>query len=448
MKSLTKIFRPKFLVAGIVLAALSVLGFNTLTHPTVYSATNPNDIMPGGFTAGSVNSFANGYTKKADIKHVYEWAGLSPDELARFKATAKPGTAYSDGRIVLSNGDLLATDASSAGRLPIKGNNQQVTIKDTKYHYGKNTGNFASKSLPVLVMLNPLDHSLEFAAIADCGNPTWGKSPGYYCDQLVKEQVDRDTFNFSTKAFTKNGATVEKVVYDFGDGSKAVTKTNPGEKVPHTYKPGNYTAKVTVHFKVNGKVKTHTRTECTKPVKVEEEKKPAYKCTSLSKHLISGTRKYKFVGTAEFKHAKLTAAAFNFGDGQTGPGTIQNGTDAATITAEHQYAENLVGKKTVTLALEFTIGNDKENVQCKTELEFKQKTCKDEPNREECQPPKEFCKPGIPKGDDRCKEILPKEIVKTGPAEIIGSALGLGSLAGAGMYYRASRKNLHNIFKR
>jgi uncharacterized repeat protein (TIGR01451 family) len=72
-----------------------------------------------------------------------------------------------------------------------------------------------------------------------------------------------------------------------------------------------------------------------------------------------------------------------------------------------------------------------------------------------CEDPKpKECKPGIPEGDPRCEDPKPKEckpgipegdprcydLPKTGPEEVVISALAIGSIATAGTYYVRSRK--------
>lgn len=422
------------ILSSFVLISGGLVGFSTLSQSQPAQAANcsDNDVIRCG--AASVGDFVAKYkaNTSGDLKAIYQNFGLSPDEINRFASTAKLGTAYKDGRVVV-DGKVVATGANSLGRTTLGGkNNVPVTIGSNTYHYGSNSRNFGSNSIPALVMINPDTHEMEFTALTACANPVWGKSPKYKCSLLNREQVDRDTFNFSTSVVAANGATVSRVVYDFGDG-KTQTVTNPSQKVSHTYaKAGNYTAKVTVYFSVNGREESDARKECTKPVEVKPEApKPVYECTALTARKITRT-KYEFTATTSTDGgAKLKNADFDFGDGQTAKGIGSK--DEKTVVVEHEFAKE--GNYKISTTVNFTIADDVESDTCKTELTV------------DNQPPKE-CKPGIPEGDKRCEET-PASLPSTGPAEILGSALGLGSVVTAGGYYLRSRRDLLSvIFKR
>lgn len=97
------------------------------------------------------------------------------------------------------------------------------------------------------------------------------ENPVYTCDylKLIKKE-SRDTFVFEVKASTEGNASVKEYTIDFGDDQ---TKTfGPGnETQTHTYaKPGDYTAKATVTFNVDGRTVTGiTGDECEVSLNVE-----------------------------------------------------------------------------------------------------------------------------------------------------------------------------------
>ena len=63
----------------------------------------------------------------------------------------------------------------------------------------------------------------------------------------------------------------------------------------------------------------------------------------------------------------------------------------------------------------------------------------------ECQPGE--CKPGIPEGDERCKEtvVAPTTLPTTGPAEVILSLIGIAALSAGVAYWYKSRQDLKKV---
>jgi len=278
-------------------------------------------------------------------------------------------------------------------------------------------------------MMDTNDKYAEFIVLTSCGNPLFTDTPIFECKELKKNKIDDDTYEFWTEVAIKN-ATVKNLRYEFSDGT-VVNKTNPSEKFSHDFTPGKHTVKVTVTYIVNGVEQSETlQTKCQTEIEVPEKKVPSFAC-ELIQPITIGELKYQFKGKASYKDTEIVSASFDFGDGKTGEGVISNKTaTGADIASEiHQYAD-FTGKKTITLSVEFKNGNDKHNAKCKTEI-----------SREvlgKCIP-----KPGE---DQNCQELP-----KTGPTEIFGAAAGISGLGAAGMYYRASRKNLSSLldkFKR
>lgn len=433
----------KLLVASaVILLGAGVVAFNAITASQHAAAAglprdcDNNSIIYCGAT--TKDEFVQKYNQNAngDLKTVYEHFGLSPDELSRFQSTAKMGTVYKDGRVVV-DGKVVGTNARSIGRHSIPGSSP-MNIGGKTYYMSPNSTAFQSNSIQAHVMMN--GDKVEFIALTSCGNGVEVTQPDYRCDMLNRTQVDRDTFQFSSKVTAKDGAKLTKVVYDFGDGQK-VEKTSATEVVTHNYaKAGNYTAKVTAYFEVNGETKTHTSAECTKPVEVKPA--PGYDCTALIAKKITRT-KYEFTATSEVSGgATLKDASFNFGDNQTAEGIKPK--EANKVVIEHNYAKE--GTYTITATLNFNIADGVKSAKCEAKVTVAPEDCKSNPNRPECQPKE--CKPGIPEGDARCKET-PTELPSTGPADMIGSALGIGGIVTAGGYYLRSRRDLLSvIFKR
>lgn len=464
--NLTNVFNLKSLIVSLALAVLGVLGVSTAAHALPQDCDS-NSIIWCGYQ--TLPEFKNKYKASGELQTFYNHphntdvasSGLHPSEIDRYVNEGKFGYVWRDGRVTVDGiAEPVMYNAWSIGREPRNDPRRvPIWIGGVKYYKSITEVGFGQnvQKIPVFVLFND-DGEVEFATMNACANTVWGNNvkPKYSCDKLNSERLGDKTFKFTTNATAdaKTNANIVKVIYDLGDGNK-IEKTNKDQKFEytHTYaKAGTYNVKVEVVVSLpGGKTKTVSGTYCVTKVEAKEAPKPEFTCKALDRYLIEGNRKYKFVATGTHKNAELVSASFDFGDGQKAEDVTKKvvvSPTESTITVEHQYAKEKTGKLTATVDLKFKVGNDFKNSKCTIPVELSELTCKDTPEKPECKPPKE-CKPGIPEGDDRCKEILPKEIVKTGPAEIAAGALGLGSLAGAGMYYRASRRNLlDKIFKR
>lgn len=445
MNALRYIFSPKMLVPAIAVAITGALGFAVATQQPARAASS-NDVVRGGYSTPT--DLANKVANSNELKTLYNHdfiANYGIGDLNNFKANAKKATVYKDGRIVLDDGTVVATDAKSLGREKFNGQRQPIKIGNTTYYYSSTKDSFNPNSLSGYVLINPDDHSMQFAALNECANPVWGKTSAYKCNELQKTKVNDTTYKFKTTTY-QNNASLTKLVYDFGDGKTQTVTSNFAQEVTHTYAPGKFTAKVTAYFSVNGKEKSDTRAKCSTPVEVPQPPKSVFVCDSLTK-IQNSRNKYTFTVKGKSTNATFVSAKFDFGDGQSAAdlkGSNQ------TVNATHEYAKD--GEYTVKAYLTYKEGTTKETAACVVKVTINKETCADKPNAPECQPPKE-CKPGVPEGDKACEENcetnpskagceVPQVLPSTGPVEIIGSALGIGSIAGAGMYYRSSRRNL------
>ena len=448
MNTLKYILSPKLFLTSLGLLVAAVAGYGLLQNPA--AALLPQDCdnnsiiycgfqNPAGFQAAyNANSYGDLHSLYADSR--FDFTG---DEMGRFLSTAKWATAYKDGRIVLDDGRVVATNSWSLGRTSA-GNPYTGTFGGKTYHWGYDQTAFFANSIRTLVMMDQNDKYMEFAVITSCGNPITGTKPTFQCDMLKKEQTGDNSFNFWTDITANNGASVKNVHYDFGDGSSS-DQASGATKVAHTYaKAGNYHVTVTVTYDVNGVTQNETvQVHCQTDVTVNEKPQPVFTCTNLQGKLIEGTRKYSFTATAHFENgAKLVSGDFDFGDKSNAndqTNIVKVDDNNATITVTHQYATSLVGKVQINASLKFNVGEDSHNKKCATEINLRSLTCADTPKAPECQPPKTCKELG------NCKEILPS----TGPEDLVMSAVGLGTFTGAGMYYRSTRREwINNIFKR
>ena len=184
--------------------------------------------------------------------------------------------------------------------------------------------------------------------------------------------------------------------------------------------------------------------KCTKPIKVEEVKEPVYECKELTAITVNKEkREYRFTATFRAEGgATFRDADFDFGDGQTAQGIKAN--TATTVSAPHTFAE--AKEYTISATLHFNVASGVQDKKCEVKIS-PEKTppaeCPEKPGS------------GLPVGHPDCKpqdctsnperpecQKGPEVLPSTGPTEIIGGAIGLSSLAGAGYYYLGSRRNL------
>lgn len=92
------------------------------------------------------------------------------------------------------------------------------------------------------------------------------EKPVYSCDLLTATKTGKGRqVKFTTEASVNGGASVERYVYDFGDGSEELVTDK--STVTHTYaNDGDYAARVTVQVKVDNELKTATSDKCAAPV--------------------------------------------------------------------------------------------------------------------------------------------------------------------------------------
>lgn len=436
------LFSPKMLAPALAVTVVGLLGYTVFSQAPANAANcSNNDVVRCGYSNPA--DLANKTAGNGELQKLYNHdftPGYGIGDLNNWKANAKHATAYKDGRIVLDDGTVVGTNAQSLGRERITGNRFDINIGGKVYHHGPNRENFASGSLSAYVLLNKDDHSLQFAALTACGNPTWASSPAYKCQMLNREKVNDTTYNFSTSVVNRD-AGLTKLVYDFGDGKTHTVTSNFGQKVSHTYGPGKYTAKVTAYFNVHGKEKSDTRVECTKPVEVPQPPKPVFTCDSLTPKQLSRT-KYSFTAKGSSKDATFVSGNFQI-DGSNVAGKVEG---PQTISVEREFTD---GDHTIKAFLTYKEGTTQETAKCTAKITINKETCADKPNAPECQPPKTCADtPDAPECKPK-EDTTPKVLPSTGPIEIIGSALGLSSVAGASLYYRSSRRNLLDvIFKR
>lgn len=299
-------------------------------------------------------------------------------EASEVASQAVEGTAYRDGTIRVNN-KVVATNASSLGRSQ-KSYSNPITISGNTYHESASGDVFNSDALEVLVVMDG-DNRFQYAVIKECGNP-----------------------------------------------AKATPVEQPREPTPPPAK--------------------------SEPK--EEPKSAVFECRNIRAIRVDendddSERTYQFaVRYRADNNAELRDVDFNFGDQGTQNGVSANADSNTTITSEN-VTFNTPGEKNISATLHFNVDGrvrDVSGEDCATTINIPKpndvKVCRhgeiitvpeNERRNDDLSQSSNECKTGT---GDGVQATLPS----TGPGEVIGSAVGIGSMAGAGYYLRASRRNL------
>ncbi len=266
-------------VATVAIVAASVLGIGFSSMQAQAGSCPSNDIMPCG--AWSPSKFISKLkaNNPSDMNNIYaNWRyDLPKSQYDEFEKYAKAGKINPTNGNVTVDGVTVGYDGLSLGRNP-KSSSTKISI-DGKAYYQSHIKDLTKYYNDAMVLFDS-HGNVQTVIMNLCGNPIKliEKNPKYSCDMLNMTKVDRDTFKFNSKISTSNGASVVKVVYDFGDGTTR-TETSPSTVVTHDYaKAGTYTAKVTAYVKTKFGRTTFPITvtaNCQKTVPVEQAPTPA-----------------------------------------------------------------------------------------------------------------------------------------------------------------------------
>jgi hypothetical protein len=466
------------IISAFLLAMAGAVGLGLAVNNNLRAASMPRDcddnaIMRCGATTpkefiGDVNS-SNGGAQK-DLKAIYadnRVAGLTSGEYTRFANTAKMGKVFKNGDVYVDN-QIVMSGANSMGRQKFNSQRKSIVIGGKTYYYSPTSASFRANSIDAMVMFDAKG-VVETVILTACGNPVWGtkKTPEYGCKMLNKTTVSGklNTYKFNTTLETLKLATVNRVEYDFGDGSAKVVKTNPSEYVEHAYtKAGNFTAKVTVYFNVPGRqVVASTSAKCATQIEV---KMPYFTCDAvLPRALNEEKTKFRFtVKTSQGNGASLKDADFTVDGSQTTTGVTTKDEDG-NIYKEYELARDGKTHK-VVVKVNFNLADGVQSKTCEAEVKAGETPMCPLPGKEqypvdspECEADKEECKPGVPVGSPDCeeyecpipgKEDLPKEecvetppeLPKTGAGSMLGAFVGTSAVGAIGhRLYMNRRRN-------
>lgn len=413
MRSLfSKLTNIKHLVIVAVMVVVAGFGFST-AHAACLSNDKANDIIECGFTN------AADFAKKAkvnaspgnDLDNIFSHYGLTPSEYDRFASSAKAGKVSTNGNVTV-NGKVVGTNAKSLGR-KAKTKSTPVTIDGKTYHES-NIGDVTTVDNDVTVLFDSAGQ-VEFIVMNICGNPirvTQKEKPApavtitKTVDGQKQKTVNVNT-NFTYKIVVENTGNVDLkdvVVTDTPEAGVTLVSKQVGTITNNVWKHTLATLKV-------GEKKEFTLTA----------KIPTYKSGTIKNTVCVET--------------------------PTIPGTNPDDCDDATVDVPEPKTVRVCEISTGNI---ITVDESKQhdsNYAPEGSEKCKIKVC-DTSNNTVVTIDKsvyEADKERYTTDLERCNTpVTPptKEIPSTGPTEIVMGMMGAGSLAGAGYYWRASRREM------
>lgn len=308
-------------VTTVIVAAVAVVGFG---YSSAQASSCPdNDIMPCG--ASSRSSFISKLkaNKPSDMNNIYAKYGLPSSQYDEFAKYAKAGKINPTNGNITVDGNVVGRDGLSLGR-NAKSSSKKVVIDGKTYHQSHIKD--LTKYFNDAMVLFDEKGNIQTVIMNLCGNPikVTPDNPKYECKALNATKVNDTTYKFSSSVSASNGASVTKVVYDFGDG-KSQTEKSPSTVVTHTYAAaGTYTAKVTAYVKTTfgrGEFPITVTANCKKVITIKEADKPSIDITKT----VDGVKQkevalntpfvyqltVKNTGNVELKDAVVTDASPN-----------------------------------------------------------------------------------------------------------------------------------------
>jgi hypothetical protein len=441
-RSIVNASPKQLVVATAFVAALGIaVGLGMATKQRTSAATYTRDCSANAIDNANINGGCGAASpaelvadirsnQPGDLQNLYSSFGLKSTDYDRFVKEAKEGYATKDGRIVV-DGRTVATNAWSVGRSK-KANSWNV---NGVWADKAQDVNHSSDQIPVMVLFDD-NGAMQFAAMHACGNPNGGDvvKPTFDCKALSKTAVqgEKDTYMFTTDAPVSNGATVAKVVYNFGDGTTE-TKTDL-TAIKHKFtKPGNYTVSVSVTFSLpGGKQKTVEGVKCKTQVTVLA---PYYACLQLSAAALNDKKtQFRFtVQTNQGNGATLKDVDFTLDGKNTTTGVVTKD-DKGNIYKEYTFAED-GSNHTVLAKVNFNLDGGVTSKTCEAKVTSTKAPMCTVPGKEMFPPNAPECAycevPGheqLPKDSKECVTPTTPQVLSTAtelPSTGIGNLFGI-----------------------
>ena len=402
----------------IALAALLVTGFGvaiTAQAATCLSNDKANDIMECGFSSRSEFVQKAKANAPGDLDNIFSHYGLTPSEYDRFGSEAKAGKVSTNGNVTV-DGKVIGTGAKSLGR-KAKAKSSPVVIDGVTYHES-NIGDVTTMDNDVTVLMDA-DGRAKIIIMNICGNPI----------RVTQKEQPAPAISIVKSVNNNRTNTIVNLNEEF---NYQVTVKNTGNvdlkdvKVTDTPQEG-----ITLVSSATGTITNNTWTHTIPTLAVGKEetftlkaKVPAYKSGNLKNTACVDTPTIPggpdgcsevLIGVPEPRNVQVC-------DTTTG--------QVITVKESERNNPNYAPADSPKCAdIKVCDLDTKTIVTIKKDVYESNKT-RYTTDESKCQPAPTPTPPTTP--------TLPS----TGPAETLASLFGLSSVAGAGYYWRASRRAL------
>ena len=486
-----------FVLAGItaLLVGGAYIGFSTMSSSA--AQCDSTNIVYCGLTGENATALKSQYTSSrdtaghTDIRRVMQWGGFTDANIASASdSNVKIGWLTRDG-VIKVNGVEVGRGTVVTTRWSNNGTRPSIGVSGV-YSRSASANELASEK--VLVLFDGSGKAVA-SLIIRCGNvlkftPVIPKQPSLVCSNLTVTPTGKARENTLSATAKAVDTAITSYVFYFGDGTyKTVMSSASSVSLTHTYgRDGQaYTAKVYVNGTDHRNVTDATK--CTVSFKTPEAPKPPVVPPKTPE-----TPKVEIVKTVEgVEHKSVglnTEFTYQVKVKNTGnvvlkslalSDTPQAGVTLLSVGSNLGTIENNVWKYTLP---ELKVGESRDfTLKAKVPTykagSLKNTVCVDTPTipggPDDCddatvEVPKvdevRVCEIStktilnVPKTDENnprytsvdsplCKEeepvvTPPASIPSTGPTELILSMAGVGSLTGAGYYWRSSRREFIN----
>lgn len=327
----------------------AMLAFGTTTSAAIDNTPDCDTvaiIRCGEFSSSKLSSRVS---NNADIKKVFAAFGISPNDL---KGGYEQGVVWKDGRVTLSNGTVVATNATTAGRWN-SAKPGMTRIGGTDRAYKMPTSYFVTEGQTAFIKMK--NGKFQFAVIKSCGNPVVAKAviPSVVCTGLAVKAVNPENFSFKASASVKN-ANFKKVTYTVKRGGtvvKTIVKENLNTVNYNIATPGSYTVEAVITANAFGERIDTPVGKCKGNFTVKEKVTPEYVCKSLTAQQVGDRTSFVFTPTVALKAATFKSIRYTV--------TNQAGNTVATIDRTNlnpvSYTQNTTGKYTVKAVVKVTV---------------------------------------------------------------------------------------------
>lgn len=406
------LLKSKRLLITALAVAIAGFGFST-TQAACLSNDTANDIIECGFTSASDFTAKARANKPGDLDNIFSHYGLAPSDYGRFASSAKAGKVSTNGNVTV-DGKVVGTGAKSLGR-KAKTKSTPVVIDGVTYHES-NIGDVTTMDNDVTVLFDA-DGRVQIVIMNICGNP----------------------IRITQKETPKPGVEITKTV---GGVEKKTVNLNT-----------NYTYTVVVKNTGNVDLKDVVLTDTPQTGVTLVSSEVGTITNNVWKHTLS------LLKVGESKEFTLTAKVVNYKSGDlkntvcvetpTIPGTNPDDCDDAYVNvpeAKKIQVCDIASGKIITID---EADKDKEvyapvdsekckikvcDLNTKTVVTIQKETYESDKSR-------------YTEDLTKCNPVTPTptptpELPSTGPGEVLMGMVGAGSVAGAGYYWRASRREI------